>query len=51
MYERMGFRPLGEPVPRGQAYFVPMLLRLSDLGERGQRTRDGLARIVQQEVV
>ena len=49
MYERMGFRPLGEPVPRGQAYFVPMLLRLSDLGERAQRTRDGLARSMQQE--
>jgi N-acyl-L-homoserine lactone synthetase len=51
MYQRMGFRPLGEPVPRGQAHFVPMLLRLSDLGERGQLTRDRLARTVQQEVV
>jgi len=47
MYERMGFLPLGEPVQRGQAYFVPMLLRLSDLGEHAQRTRDRLARAVQ----
>jgi N-acyl-L-homoserine lactone synthetase len=49
MYERMGFRPLGGPVPRGQAYFVPMLLDLSGLGQRAQRTRDGLARSLQQE--
>jgi GNAT superfamily N-acetyltransferase len=47
MYERMGFRSLGDPVPRGQAYFVPMLLQLSNLGERAQRTRDRLARIIQ----
>jgi GNAT superfamily N-acetyltransferase len=49
MYERMGFRLLGDPVPRGKAYFVPMLLRLSDLGERAQRTRDRLVRIIQAE--
>ena len=49
MYQRMGFRPLGDPVPRGQAYFVPMLLRLSDLGTRAQRTRDGLARTLERE--
>lgn len=49
MYERMGFRPLGGPVPRGEAYFVPMLLRLSELGARAQRTRDGLARAMQRE--
>jgi len=45
----MGFRPLGDPVPRGQAYYVPMLVQLSDLGERGRQTRDALARTVQQE--
>lgn len=49
MYERMGFRPLGDPVPRGQVYFVPMLLELSDLGQRARKTRDGLARTIQQE--
>lgn len=48
MYERMGFRPLGDPVQRGQAHYVPMLLRLSDLDEHAQRTRDRLARAVQQ---
>jgi hypothetical protein len=51
MYERMGFRPLGGPVPRGQAVFVPMLLRLSELGERAQRTRDGLAHVVQHDEI
>jgi hypothetical protein len=34
MYERMGFRPLGPPVPSGQAAFVPMALNLSELPER-----------------
>jgi|GEM_PF-1150227 len=49
MYERMGFQPLGEPVQRGHAYFVPMLLRLSELGDRAQQTRDGLARTMRRE--
>jgi hypothetical protein len=47
MYERLGFKPLGGPVRRGQAYFVPMLLRLSELSERARRTRDALARSLQ----
>jgi N-acyl-L-homoserine lactone synthetase len=49
MYERMGFRSLGDPVRRGQASFVPMLLSLSDLDRRAQQTRDGLARVMKRE--
>lgn len=44
MYRRLGFRPLGPPVPQGRTAFVPMALRLDDLPElvrrgaaRGQR--------------
>jgi len=37
MYERLGFRPLGPPVLRGNAYFVPMALGLSSLPEKVKR--------------
>lgn len=44
MYQRLGFKPLGPPVPQGQTAFVPMALRLDDLPDlvrrgaaRGQR--------------
>jgi hypothetical protein len=37
MYERMGFRPLGPPVLRGNAYFVPMAIDLSSLPEKVKR--------------
>ncbi len=42
MYVRMGFRPLGGPVRRGEAYFVPMLLDLTDLPEQARRVLKGL---------
>ncbi len=41
MYQRLGFRPLGPPVPQGQAAFVPMALRLDELP---QLVRRGVAR-------
>ena len=40
LYERMGFRPLGPPVLRGNAYFVPMALGLSSLPETMKRDLD-----------
>ena len=40
MYERMGFRALGAAVLKGQAYFVPMLLDLSNLPGRIARGLD-----------
>lgn len=44
MYRRMGFRPLGAPVQRGEAYFVPMLLDVTDLPERVRRVLSALRR-------
>ena len=44
MYQLMGFRPLGGPVQRGKAMFVPMLLDLANLPERAQRNLKGLQR-------
>jgi N-acyl-L-homoserine lactone synthetase len=44
MYLRAGFRPLGPPVRRGQAYFVPMLLDLAQLPKRVLRDLDALRR-------
>ena len=41
MYERLGFRSLGPPVPQGEASFVPMALRLDELPELAHR---GIAR-------
>jgi hypothetical protein len=40
MYERMGFRPLGPPVLRGNEYFVPMEADLSRLPENVKRDLD-----------
>lgn len=37
MYERMGFRALGGPVPQGAARFIPMALVLEALPERIRR--------------
>jgi hypothetical protein len=37
MYVRMGFCPLGDAVRRGGAYFIPMLLDLSNLSDQAQR--------------
>lgn len=34
MYERLGFRAIGPPVPQGEARFVPMALRLEELPPR-----------------
>jgi hypothetical protein len=44
MYLKMGFRPLGPPVRRGQAYFVPMLLDRAELPERVRRDLHALRR-------
>lgn len=44
MYRRMGFGPLGAPVRRGEAHFVPMLLDLEDLSPRMRRDLDALRR-------
>jgi predicted N-acetyltransferase YhbS len=41
MYQRLGFRALGPPVPQGEASFVPMALRLEELPELVRR---GIAR-------
>ncbi len=40
MYEKLGFRPLGPAVRKGEAYFVPMLVDLRSLPERVRRDRD-----------
>ena len=40
MYEKVGFRPMGPPVRKGEAYFVPMLVDLCCLPERVRRDRD-----------
>lgn len=40
MYERLGFRPLGGAVRKGEAYFVPMLVDLCCLPERVRQDRD-----------
>jgi hypothetical protein len=40
MYEKLGFRPLGRAVRKGEAYFVPMLVNLSLLPERVREDRD-----------
>jgi hypothetical protein len=40
MYERLGFRPLGAAVRKGEAYFVPMLVDLCCLPERVQKDQD-----------
>lgn len=44
MYARMGFQPLGPPVPRGNAYFVPMVLQMdkvpSEVNRDLQRWQD-----------
>jgi hypothetical protein len=40
MYEKLGFRPLGAPVRKGEAYFVPMLVDLCCLPERVRQDRD-----------
>ena len=34
IYERLGFRALGPPVPSGNAQYVPMILALSEMPER-----------------
>ncbi len=34
LYERLGFRPLGQAVPEGEVAFVPMMINLLDLPER-----------------
>lgn len=44
MYQKMGFRPLGAAVRRGEAWFVPMLLNVNDLPERVQRDLGALRR-------
>lgn len=44
MYEKMGFRPLGDPVRRGQADFVPMLADLDDLPEHAGQTLERFKR-------
>jgi hypothetical protein len=41
MYQRLGFRALGPPVPQGEASFVPMALRLDELPQLARR---GIAR-------
>jgi N-acyl-L-homoserine lactone synthetase len=40
MYAKMGFRPLGSAVRKGEAYFVPMLVDLCCLPDRVRRDRD-----------
>lgn len=40
MYERMGFRPLGQPTLRGSGYFVPMVLCLSNLPKEMEQDLD-----------
>jgi hypothetical protein len=40
MYEKLGFRPLGGAVRKGEAYFVRMLVDLSLLPERVQQNRN-----------
>jgi len=40
MYERLGFRPLGPAVRKGEAYFVPMLVDLCYLPGRVRHDRD-----------
>jgi len=40
MYEKMGFRPLGQAVRKGSAFFIPMLADLTDLPKTFQRTCD-----------
>jgi GNAT superfamily N-acetyltransferase len=37
MYRRLGFRDLGPPVRSGEAEFVPMAVKIADLGARAAR--------------
>lgn len=46
MYERLGFRAIGEPVPQGAARFIPMALPLHELPERIRRE----ARLAQRRI-
>lgn len=40
MYEKLGFRPLGKAVRKGDAYFLPMLADLRSLPEPIRQERD-----------
>jgi aspartate aminotransferase-like enzyme len=40
LYERLGFVPLGPAVPCGNAAFVPMMLTVGQLSDRGQKVKD-----------
>ena len=37
IYHELGFRDLGPPVPSGEAMYVPMAIRVTDLAERQAR--------------
>jgi aspartate aminotransferase-like enzyme/GNAT superfamily N-acetyltransferase len=43
LYQRIGFRPLGDPVSQGQVHFTPMMLRLKDAPDRPRNTVVSLA--------